>query len=399
MQPTRRRFLVRGVQLAALAPLAGRVPSLAARGTARSGSAADRVLVVIQLTGGNDGLNTVVPHRQDGYYRARPTLALARSSLAPLDDDHGLHPALAPLRPLYDAGQLAVVQGAGPPAPDRSHFHSLRVWHTADPEDPSGDVGWLGRLADQLAARHPADLCALHVGSGDLPLSLWSRGFRVPTVRDPRGFRLRELAPAVERARDELLARGGGSADLAFLRDAARSAYATAARMEVLAERSSPVDYPSTTLARELALVARLVRGGFGTRIFHLELGGFDTHARQAPVHAALLGELSGALAAFLADLTADGLDRRVACLAFSEFGRRVRENGSRGTDHGAGAPLLVAGGSVRGGLRGTAPDLERLVEGDVPATTDFRSVYAALETEWLRLAPSTGAPPLDLLA
>ena len=393
MFTTRRQFLIGGLRVTAA------VPVLGALGAARAGSGGERALVVLQLTGGNDGLNTVVPHRQDDYFRMRPTLGLKPGALHALDDDHGLHPGLAGLGQLFAEGRVAVVHGVGYPDQDRSHFRSMEIWHTADPDHPPAGVGWMGRLADQIAASDPTGMAALHVGAGDLPLAMRGRDAFPPTVTDPGGFRLHEKSEAIARARGDLLAPRGGPPELAFLREAARTTYDAAGRMAAMAERETPVDYPGHDLAARLRLVARLVTGGFGTRLFHVQLAGFDTHARQGPVHASRMQQLSGALAAFQADLRHHGAGDRVVTLVFSEFGRRAAENGSRGTDHGAGAPVFLVGGRVRGGLHGTPPDLGGLVSGDVPATTDFRSIYTALEHDWMGLEPSTAIAALSVVA
>jgi uncharacterized protein (DUF1501 family) len=393
---TRRQLFFTGARIAAA------VPFVSGLGRALPAARDDeRALVVLQLTGGNDGVNTVVPHRQDEYYRSRPTLGLARSALHRLDDDHGLHPELGALAELFDEGKVGVVHGIGYPNPDRSHFRSLEVWHTADPVNPPGETGWLGDLADQLATRRPGSMAALHVGTEDLPHALFARQYFAPTVRDSRGFRLRELGVekrAFAAARGRLLDLTGDSAgDLAFLREAARSTYAAAARMEAMTSEPPPVAYPGSSLAERLQLVARLVTGGFGARVFHVSQNGYDTHAAQAPTHAALLRELARGLRAFVRDLEASDAAGRVVVLVHSEFGRRVRENGSKGTDHGAGAPAFVVGGDVRGGLFGTPPDLSKLVEGDVPYTTDFRALYTTLAQDWLELRPPTRVKGLAL--
>ncbi len=394
MITTRRQFLIGGVRVAAAVPLV----SLAGGARASARTEGDPVLVVLQLSGGNDALNMVVPHRQDDYYRMRPTLSLARENLHALDDDHGLHPDMAGLGELYAEGHLAVVHGVGYPEPNRSHFRSMEIWHTADPDAPPGDTGWMGRLADQIAVRQPGTMAALHVGGGDLPLAMYGREYFSPTVRDARGFRLRKPGGGFDGLRGRLLDRPPATGDLAFLREAAAGTYRAAERMAAVAGRESAVSYPDLELARRLRLIARLVAGDFGTRVFHVALEGFDTHARQKATHAALLGELSQSLTAFQRDLEASGAADRVITLVFSEFGRRVKENASRGTDHGAGAPVLLVGHAVRGGMHGTAPDLQRLENGDVPPTTDFRSVYAALERDWMRLNSATNAASLELI-
>jgi uncharacterized protein (DUF1501 family) len=392
MQIGRRRLVIGGLELAAFASVASRTSAAGLAGIASR--SAERALVVVQLSGANDGLNTVVPHRQDAYYRARPVLGLSRQSLHALDDAHGLHPEAAGLAELYAQGRLAVVHGVGYPEPNRSHFRSMEIWHSADPLGPVGPTGWLGRVADRLAEANGSAMLSLHVGSEVLPLALQGERWFAPSVRDPRGFRLTTRSRAHADARLDLIsARAPG--DLGFLRDAARATYGAAERMQQLAEAGAAAEYPSHELAQKLRLVARLVTGGFGTRVYYLQHDGYDTHARQAPAHAALLGELSGALSAFQRDLAQHGESEHVLVLVFSEFGRRVEENGSKGTDHGAGAPLFLLGGRVRGGMHGTAPDLARLVDGDVPHGTDFRAIYASIESEWFGLANTQTSAPL----
>ncbi|MEM7305697.1 MAG: DUF1501 domain-containing protein [Planctomycetota bacterium] len=392
MLANRRQILIGGARLAALAPFY----SLASAGG--GSTRGDRVLVVLQLTGGNDGLNTVVPHRQDEYFLLRPSLSLARGSLHAIDDEHGLHPELRGIAELFNEGDVAVVHGVGYPNPDRSHFRSMEIWHTADLDPTPDSTGWMGRLADGVARRAPGEMAALHIGDEGLPLALAGEDYFTPTVRDADGFRLAGGVASLPGVRTRLL-EGPAKGDVAFLRDAARSTYRAAARMEAMTAARTAIDYPGTELGRRLRLVARLIAGSFGTRVFHVALDGFDTHAKQRLVHAELLSTVSDALSAFQRDLDATGAADRVATLVFSEFGRRARENGSAGTDHGAGAPLFVVGRGVRGGVYGTPPDLRRLEEGDVPATTDFRSVYAALERDWMDLAASSAAhDPLPLI-
>jgi uncharacterized protein (DUF1501 family) len=391
---TRRDILVNGLRTSALVPV---LPHLSmALGQACADG--ERVLVVLQLSGGNDGLNTVVPFEQDAYYRLRPNLGLARGGLHRLDEGTGLHPAMGGLGTLFDEGHLAIIQGVGYPNADRSHFRSLEIWHTAEPERSAGDVGWLGRMADALARRHPGAMPALAVEPGDLPLSMRGRDVMPPTVRDPRGFRIHEKSAPIAGLRDGLL-RGGAPGDLGYLQQVARTTYDTARRMNELTDVTGGVEYPGSELAKRLELVVQLVRGGFGTRIFHLSLGGFDTHSRQAIVHQNLLQQVSSALTAYQRDLEASGVADRVVTLVFSEFGRRAGENASMGTDHGQGGPVFLLGHPVRGGLHGAAPDLGQLVRGDVPGAVDFRGIYTLLERDWMGLEPSTSVPALQLLA
>lgn len=388
MSFSRRQFLIDGLRVSAL------VPAWRARVGRTPLPSGERVLVVVQLTGGNDGLNTVVPFTQDAYFRLRPTLALKRSSLHALDGDHGLHPSLRELGTLFADGRMTVVQGVGYPHSSRSHFRSLEIWHSADPEGPPHGVGWLGRMADQLVAT--ASMPAMHVGDEDLPLALMGRTVLAPCVNDERSLQLTELE-GLERERENVLLEPGARGELAFLRAAAHNAYDAARRLEAALERPACASYPDHLLAHKLRLIARLVAGGFETRLFLVTLGGFDTHARQAALHAARLEELGNSLGAFQRDLHESGVGERVLTLVFSEFGRRAEENASRGTDHGAAAPVFVLGGPGHGGLRGSPPDLDRLVEGDVAHTTDFRALYTAIERDWMGLEPSTAVPAFDL--
>lgn len=350
-----------------------------------------RSLVVIQLSGGNDGLNTVVPFDDDRYRRARPRLGLKKEGLVRVGDGLGLHDAMAALRPLVDRGELAVVTDVGAPTPDRSHFRSMEIWHSCRVSGDAGLTGWIGRAADALGVRDGA-APAIHVGSTEQPFSLVGERASAPSVvsLDRATIRAGAAGDAEAEARrallDELAAipRSGGAARVA---QAARDAYALSARLAAAVRSYVPAAaYPKTALAKKLRAVAQVLDAGLATRIFHVELDGFDTHANQADAHAALLRELAGALAAFHEDLRAHGRGDRVLTMAFSEFGRRVAENGSRGTDHGAAGPMLLAGGGVRGGVHGGPPDLESLVEGDVAVRVDFRRVYASVLEGWLRV-------------
>jgi len=375
---TRRDFL-RHSSLVALAPL---VPAFVARTAAAAAPRRDsRALVVVQLDGGNDGINTVVPYADEGYAKYRKSLRLTKDRLVKVDDRVGLHPALRELGGLLEAGQLAVVQGVGYPNPSRSHFESMAVWHTArtDPDDRKG-YGWLGRGLDPSAGE------LLAVG-GDVPPAL--RGRRSTATAFNRVEDATLSDPAAARA-----AAGAGPADdlLAFVRRETASAHAAAGKLAALKADAGGAGYPGTGLAGRLRLAARLLKADAGARVFYVRQSGYDTHAQQAGAHAELLGEFAGAVAAFFADLAAAKLADRVALLAFSEFGRTVKENGSGGTDHGTAGACFVAGPGVRGGLIGTVPSLTDLAAGEPKPTTDFRRVYAALLGPWL------GVPAGDAL-
>jgi uncharacterized protein (DUF1501 family) len=388
---TRRHFLgasLRGSSLIALAPT---VPGFLAR-TARAAAPArdGRVLVVVQLDGGNDGINTVVPFADEGYARHRKALRLQMEDLVKVDDRVGLHPAMGKAGKLLESGRLAIVPGVGYPNPSRSHFESMAIWQSArlDPEEHSGQ-GWLGRGFDAVTEDHPA---ALYIGTGPPPVALRGRRTAASALERLDEFL---LDPAAEPGR-HLVGAGdnhrNGDDLAAFVRRSTLDAYATADRIAVLARgRRDDARYPATGLGERLHNVARLLKGGYPARVFYTVQGGYDTHAAQLQTHYSLLSELSGALAAFLDDLASAGLADRVLVLGFSEFGRRVAENGSAGTDHGTAAPVLLAGPGVRAGLLGAYPSLNDLEDGDLKRSIDFRQVYATLLEEWLRV-PSEAA-------
>ncbi|MCR9243655.1 MAG: DUF1501 domain-containing protein [bacterium] len=354
----------------------------------------DKVLVVLELVGGNDGLNTVLPVEDAAFARARPRLSVVRKGAHALERGLALHPALGKLHRRTKSGGLAVVTGVGYPEPDRSHFRSRDIWHTADPTHQKVEndtTGWLGRAADQLAAAG-AGVPAAAVGGLEVPLALRARRVTVPSLERVEDFQWLAAGGSGPVARGAAVRgvvgdveRSAKSSDLArFVGEVARSGAALADDLQQALKRYTPrAEYPATKLARDLQLTAQLAVAGFGTRLVHVALTGFDTHARQLPTHAGLLRQLDGALDAFLADLGKHGFGDRVTVLVHSEFGRRVRENASQGTDHGAAGPVFVAGGAVRGGLIGAVPDLGDLDDGDLVAEVDFRRVYTSLLT-WL---------------
>lgn len=356
-------------------PAAAALPGLFARAAWAAGGG-DDVLVLVRLDGGNDGLNTVIPFGDDLYYRARPGIGVREPMK--LDDYVGLHPSLGALRSAWDDGALAVVQGVGYPNSSRSHFTSTDIWHTAFTTPPERWSGWAGRALD---AMDEGEVPALQLDPAPLSLALTGERVVVPAVADAESFRVRGnkelLAALVARPRD------GATAEQ--VRRSGASAYKTAERLEKAFGSGDAAGYPDTDLARRLWQIARLVEGGLPARVYAVRLGGFDTHSRQAAAHAVLLKTLGDALGAFQADLKAKGLDKRVLAMTYSEFGRRVEENRSLGTDHGTAAPLFVMGGAVRGGLKGAHPSLADLEEGDLRHHTDFRQVYATVLERWLK--------------
>jgi len=388
MTTTRRAFLATGgAGLTTLLAAGSTIPAFLQRTAFASASAPrdDRVLVIVQLSGGNDGLNTVIPYRDDIYHRLRPSLAVAPGQVHALTDELALHPNMAALKGLYDEAQLSVISNVGYPNPDRSHFRSMDIWHTASLEPKKADDGWLGRVVErQPDGQTPY---ALHLDGQSLPLALRAQGVSVPSIRDIEAFRLAgdmgELRRAIGAQRDR------ASDDLQFVQRVALSSCANAQRLERVDRESSPeASYPAYGLANRLGQIADLIAADYGARVYYTSLGGFDTHARQGDAHPLLLRELSESVAAFQRDLTHRRIDDRVVPMTFSEFGRRVAENAGRGTDHGAAAPMMLVGSPVRSGVLGKAPDLKNLLEGDVRHEIDFRSVYSSVLKDWLGVRP-----------
>ncbi len=387
---TRRQFLKTAAGGSLVLSLAPTIPGLLLRSAVASpvSSNHDRVLVVIQLTGGNDGLNTVVPFADEVYVRSRPTLRLPTADLHRNTPELGLHPNMGAMGKLFAEGHLAVIQGVGCPGLSRDHERALRVWQTADPDFKGVDTGWLGRAADELWPTVRPAAPGVFVGDIPSPLGINSATTVIPSLRT-----------AEEALPERLIAENSTAIDAAvpssLLGHVQRSLVTMQAQARRLraavASRSSSVEYPPTTLGRDLRTVARLIRADLGIRIFHTEhggggIGGFDNHANQIGNHCALLKQLSEAVGALTSDLAAQGLLDRVLVLTFSEFGRTVAENGRRGTDHGGAGPMLLAGGRVRGGVLGVHPSLTDLQEGALKHHTDFRSVYATLLAAWLGL-------------
>jgi uncharacterized protein (DUF1501 family) len=385
------------LQRSALVSLAPVIPEFLAR-TANAAPIAtdDRVLVVVQLDGGNDGINTVVPFADEDYARHRKELRLPTSELLKLNDHVGLHPALRAAADLVQDGRLAMVQGVGYPNPNRSHFQSMAIWHTAQLKEQDRDGrGWIGRAMDQ--ARSPAkppDI--VHIGREDLPRALGARRAVAASFADAADLDLALAAPPIGSPPV-----GGVSA---FVRRTVANAYETAERLkETSATPDSSARYPETELAGRMKLIAGSLKSGAAARIYYVVQSGYDTHALQLPHHARLLREFAAGLKAFLDDLAAAGLAQRVVVLGFSEFGRRVAENGSLGTDHGTAGPVFLAGPSVKAGLHGETPPLARLDgNGDLHWSIDFRRVYATLLGDWLGVPDKEilggDYPPLPLL-
>lgn len=352
------------------------------------------VLVVVQLNGGNDGLDTLIPYGDPRYYDNRPAIRVAEDDVLHLNDDVGLHPSMAPLKPFFDSGRVAVVQGIGYPHPERSHFRSMDIWHTAEPDELAED-GWLGKTMHDLDPKGDNPLLGVNVGRG-LPRALHLRGVSVASVNavDSYGI-LTGMSATTQRASvldvlSRMYAAREGQGEATFhIRQTGQDAQRGADVLRRATAGYAPaVEYPlANPLAASLKTVAQIKLAGLGTRVFYTQIGSFDTHANQAEVHAGLWQLTSQAISAFYADLEAHQAQQDVVLLIFSEFGRRVRDNGS-GTDHGAGSVAFVLGDAVRGGLYGEYPSLrpERLAEGDLTFNVDFRQLYATLLERWMRV-------------
>jgi len=343
----------------------------------------DNILVVCQLSGGNDGLNTVIPWANADYYGYRPSLAVPETEVLKLNETLGLHPSLIGFEKLYKSGQLAIVQNVGYPNPDRSHFRSMEIWQTANPDMPE-QYGWLGKFLDDQAQKGSTNpVVALELGRTK------SAAVRGKTASVPCFASLSDIKALVgdedaERFLREIQGMGGG-ADEKSVRQATRSALDAMAELNKSIDTySSKFTYAADGFGQGFRQIAQLIATSPKTRVLYFSGGGFDTHSKQGDTHALLLKGLGDAISTFMDEMKSIGKADKVTVMVFSEFGRRVKENGSQGTDHGAAAPMFVVGGKVKGGLIGDAPDLVNLERGDLKWKTDFRQVYATMLDEWM---------------
>ncbi len=385
------------------------------------------ILVVLQQAGGNDGLNMLPPWADDAYHAARPTLGIAADKALRLNDYCGLHPSLSALKGLYDEGHMAVVQGVGYPNPNRSHFRSTEIWQTASDSDRSKPYGWLGGYFDNCCQGAPPTV-GVSIG-GLTPQAFNSPHPTGVSFANPEQYRWidkqgnKAAAAAAEHYFREInapegggdMASGGGMGEtedmsggsigainggggaaahtgdmgsLDFLERTALDAQLSSDKVLEIARKTRPqASYPNNKLADSLSLVARMIAGGLPTRVYYVSHGGYDTHQGQAPTHERLMKEFGDAVGAFCTDLKAQGNFGRVMMMTFSEFGRRVQQNASGGTDHGAAAPMFLFGGGVKPGMYGQYPSLTDLYQGDIKFNTDFRSVYATALERWLKVS------------
>ncbi|QDT13908.1 DUF1501 domain-containing protein [Planctomycetes bacterium K23_9] len=401
----RREFLGRAAAGSAMVSLGAIAPDILCR-AAEASRSDQRILVVVEMAGGNDGLNCVVPHSHDVYLNSRKQLRIDRSDTLAVTDELGLHPSLRGFADLLEAGHLAVVQGVGYPNPNRSHFESMDIWHSCFRKDVTRDDGWIGRYMQAMGMEDASDPPAIHLGRDKQPFALMSRDVRSVSIRSLDQFRfaknqsmdlkaaIRELSQQRELtqlvAEPELQTDAGQNDLLAFVRSSTSTAINASDQVEQASKQlaRSSADYPNTELGRQLQTVAKLIAAGMQTRIYYVRIDGFDTHANQAEAHAALLRDVSQGVTALTNDLKDRGEADRTLVMCFSEFGRRVAENASKGTDHGTAGPMFFAGQKLRSGLVGRMPSLSDLDHGDLKFHTDFRQVYAAVLKEWLECDP-----------
>ena len=411
---TRREFLRQGLFFLAasstapffLTRTALALDSIAASAGTRSipGVPDDHVLVVIQMGGGNDGLNTVVPFAMDEYYRVRPTIGIAKDKVLKLNGTIGLHPNLTKLKGLYDNGHMAIIQGVGYPNPDRSHFRSMEIWQTADPKSKAVQYGWLGRYLDNACPGCDAKANRINpmggIGLGGyMPAALKSEHGLSIALDNPDSFRWEPLtddkfdakkAEATFEKLNHVVTANLSDPQVArldFLSRVAMNAEISSQRIhDVTRKYKGGQTYPASGLANQLKIVSQMIAGGLNTRVYYVSFTGFDTHANEQGPHDRLMTELAEAVVAFYADLDKQGNTGRVLTMTFSEFGRRVAQNASNGTDHGTAAPMFVFGTRIKPGIYGTHPDLQpdKLDHGDLRFATDFRSVYATILENWL---------------
>jgi len=353
-----------------------------------------KILVVVQFSGGNDGLSMVIPYADDSYHRVRSQIGHDASTVHKLNDYIGLHPNLGPVADMIQKGMAAVVQGVGYPNPNRSHFRSMDIWQSARPEQQVETSGWLGRYFDNTCCG-----CDPQVGMSigqQLPLAM--QGDRVMPLAFERPEAFRYNGPDKERHQKlnsavaqppSAASAGTPEAELDFLHRTAMDAQLSSDKiLQIMREFHSDSQYPPGEFGQGLRTIAAMIRGEMPTRVYYVSLGGFDTHANQRGRHDQLMKQFADGVKAFWKDMQDQRNDQRVLMMTFSEFGRRVAQNASAGTDHGTAAPMFLFGSSIKAEVVGRHPSLADLDQGDLKFTTDFRSVYASILQNWLD-APS----------
>lgn len=345
----------------------------------------DNILVVCQLTGGNDGLNTVVPWADSRYRQLRPSIGIAENEVLKLNESIGLHPQMTGLKQVFDTGKAAIIQNVGYPNPDRSHFKSMEIWQSASPDGHEA-YGWLGRYLDHQATKgSPNPVMAISLTRAR-PQALSADEVAVPCFASLADIKTFVGDPDSERMLREVQGMmGEPGADAEVVRKANLSALDAMSELnKALGKYQSKTVYAKDQFGQGFSQIAQLIATSPRTRVIYFSAGGFDTHSNQPDQHANLLKGFSDALKAFQDEMIAIGKGNKVTVMVFSEFGRRCQENASKGTDHGSGAPMFVVGGGVKGGIVGPNPDLVNLDRGDVPWKVDFRQVYSSVLDSWM---------------
>lgn len=384
---TRREFISTSAKGAGLLAFSQFVPAFLRDSVAKQAPLPEkdrRILVLVQLAGGNDGLNTLIPYEDSNYYRLRPSLGIRKDDALPLTDELGLHQSCQGMKELFDEGLLSIVQNVGYPNPNRSHFRSMEIWETAAESDEYKSSGWMGRFLDNNCSGIP------EIGEPEA----MSFGNEIPiTVQGDEAHNLFAMNNRLGRAGkrpdygllDKMVGESRSKDNSSYLKHTMMDTLITEKRIQALFAKFKPsVTYPNHPLGISLSNVASLISAGLPTRVYFVSLGGFDTHQGQVNRHQLLLKNLSGSLLAFQKDLQSKGLEDQVLTMTFSEFGRRASENQSGGTDHGTSAPLFVMGSQLGDSIVGQAPDLNLGKNKDLTYSTDFRQVYATVLDHWL---------------
>ena len=344
----------------------------------------DNILVVCQLSGGNDGLNTVVPYADAAYYKVRPTLGIKEDAVIKVNEQLGFHPEMQAFKSLFDSGIASVVQNVGYPNPNRSHFRSMEIWQTANP-DSIEKYGWLGKYLDnQIAKGSKNPVLALSL-SRQMPTAMRGEQASVPCFASLADVQALVGDPDIERRLMEIQGMEASSSSAEAVREANLTALKAVSELKKsLGGYESKFEYENDRFGQGFKQIAQLIATSPQTRVIYFSSGGFDTHSQQADAHAGLLKGFSDGLKTFMDELESIGKADKVTVMVFSEFGRRTAENASAGTDHGAAAPMFVIGKQVKGGFIGSNPDLVNLQRGDLKWETDFRQVYATVLDQWM---------------
>ena len=400
MRLTRRNFLKSSV---AVLPAFATLPAVFRRAVASSivesptntSPYPDRTLIIVQMAGGNDGLNTVIPFTDGKYYDHRSYLAVQENEVLDLNGEVGLHPVLEKMKLLWDEGDLAIVQGVGYPNQSYSHFESMHIWQTSDNEGKLKE-GWLGRYFDSLKETQDNIFQGLATGQGQLPPEYSAKNYSAPVLRTVSEYQLKgdPIYVGSNQSRAEAVMKLYAASPLQtpygiLLDNTIEAAYKSSQQIKEAADQYvSAIEYPDTSFAKSLKVIAQAITAGLGVKVGHVRIGGFDTHSDQLVEQPDLLKTMSEAIYAFLQDIKAANKEDDVLVMTWSEFGRRVGSNGSGGTDHGAAAPMFLMGKPVAGGIYGEKPDLVRLDKDNLRFTTDFRSVYSTVLSQWLGADP-----------